>query len=103
MTHCALYDLDSSVEYVFHVHSPGIWRNAGTFDIPGTKAGIEYGTPEMAEEMRRLFRESPARFRRIISLGGHEDGIISFGRSPEEAGLLILRYLARSLENPSER
>jgi hypothetical protein len=98
MTHCAIYDLDSSVEFVFHVHSPEIWRNSARLGIPATAAEVEYGTPAMAGEIRRLFRQSPARFMHIVALGGHEDGIIAFGRSAEEAGWTILKYLERSRE-----
>jgi hypothetical protein len=35
---------------------------------------------------------------RILAMGGHEDGIVVFGRSPEEAGGVLLRWLARAYE-----
>ena len=56
------------------------------------------GTPAMAEEIRRLWRESAAPDLRILAMGGHEDGVISFGHSTEEAGLVLLRFLARGLK-----
>lgn len=100
MSHCMLYDLDSSLRYVFHVHSPEIWESAASLQLPTTKAGVEYGTPQMAEEIRRLFRESDARFKHILAMGGHEDGIIAYGRTAEEAGTTIIRYLTKALQLP---
>lgn len=98
MSHGALYDLDTSLQFVFHVHSPAIWRNAKTLDIPATKDGIEYGTPQMTEEIKRLFRESDARFKHIIAMGGHEDGILAYGKTSGEAGAVLLKYLAKGFE-----
>lgn len=96
MTHGTLYDLDSSVRFVFHVHSPEIWLHARALHIPTTRESVEYGTPEMTEEIRRLFRETNARFKHILAMGGHDDGIIAFGRTSEEAGSTILKYLTQA-------
>lgn len=100
MSHCMLYDLDSSLRFVFHVHSKEIWHRAKLLQIPTTKEGVEYGTPEMAEEIRRLFRETDARFKHIIVMGGHEDGVLAYGRTAEEAGSTILSYLTKALRPP---
>jgi hypothetical protein len=35
---------------------------------------------------------------KIFVMGGHEDGIISFGRNIEEAGLTLIRFLALTTE-----
>ena len=34
--------------------------------------------------------------RGILAMGGHEDGILVLGRSAEEAGGVLLRWLARA-------
>jgi ribulose-5-phosphate 4-epimerase/fuculose-1-phosphate aldolase len=96
MSHGTLYDLDSSLRFVFHVHSKEIWQHARQLEIPTTKETVEYGTPVMAEEIRRLFRETNARFKHILAMGGHEDGIIAFGRTSAEAGSTILKYLTQA-------
>ncbi len=54
--------------------------------------------PEMAAEVGRLYREGIFAERRILAMGGHEDGIVVFGRSPEEAGSVLMRWLARACE-----
>jgi L-ribulose-5-phosphate 4-epimerase len=85
MTHGALYALDPAIQWVMHGHSPEIWRAAVQLGLPETSADVPYGTPEMSAEMARLWRESDVRERRILSMGGHEDGIVTFGATPEEA------------------
>ena len=98
LTHGAIYDLGSHLRYVFHAHSPVIWRRAEALRIPTTDAGVAYGTPEMAREVERLWRETPLPELGILAMGGHEDGIVAFGRRAEEAGEIALRWLARAYE-----
>lgn len=97
MTHGAVYALDSRIRWVMHGHSPHIWHNAARLGIPTTNPGVTYGTPEMSAEVHRLFRATDVRRRHIFAMGGHEDGIVSFGRSPEEAGNALLAMLAQSM------
>lgn len=96
MTHGMVYCLDDTVRYVFHAHSPEIWRAAVAMDIPITSESVPYGTPEMAEEVRRLFCDTQVRQRGIFAMGGHEDGVVSFGRNAEEAGNVMLDCLVRA-------
>ncbi|MAH06985.1 hypothetical protein CMI38_01910 [Candidatus Pacearchaeota archaeon] len=91
MTHDALYVLDDSLRFVFHGHSPEIWKNARRLGMPITRDNVEYGTPEMVEEVQRLFRDTNVRDMGIFSMGGHEDGIISFGVRSQDA-LSIMNY-----------
>jgi len=98
MTHGAIYDISGHIRFVFHVHSPDIWRCARRLAIPTTGRNVEYGTPEMAEEIGRLFRETSARKMQIISMGGHEDGIVSFGKTAEGAGKVLINYFVEALK-----
>jgi hypothetical protein len=97
MTHGAIYDLGPHIRAVLHAHAPTIWRRASPLAIPTTRPDVPYGTPEMAQEMTRLRRETPLLDRQILSMAGHEDGIIAFGRTIDEAGRVLTSYLARSL------
>jgi ribulose-5-phosphate 4-epimerase/fuculose-1-phosphate aldolase len=99
MTHGAIYDLSPHIRFVFHAHTPIIWRRASELRIPTTDPAVPYGTPDMALEMHRLFRTTTLPELRILSMAGHEDGIIVFGRTAEEAGQVMLTYLARAYEN----
>ena len=98
LTHGAVYDLGSQIRVVFHGHSPTIWRRAEQLRIPTTSPSVPYGSPEMAAEVRRLYRSSSLAERKIFSMGGHEDGIVVFGRTPDEAGQILLGTLAKAYE-----
>jgi len=84
MTHAAIYEQDANVRAVLHVHEMELWKRL-LDRVPTTRKHVEYGTPEMAAEMGRLFRESDVRERRILAMAGHEAGIFAFGAAPEEA------------------
>ena len=96
MTHGVIYDLDNKLHVVLHVHSPDIWKTAATQGIPVTRASVEYGTPEMSREVVRLFAQTDVGEQGIFSMGGHEDGIVAFATSVEEAGNTLLTALTRS-------
>jgi ribulose-5-phosphate 4-epimerase/fuculose-1-phosphate aldolase len=96
MTHGAIYDLAPHIRFVLHVHSPLIWPRARALRLPTTHPSIGYGTPEMALEVRRLGRESSLLDTGVFSMGGHEDGVVAFGRSADEAGAALLRIHARA-------
>ena len=97
LTHGAVYALDSAILWVVHTHSPEIWHNAEALGVPMT-ANVPYGSPEMAAEVKRLFAESDLPEKRIFGMAGHEDGIVSYGRTAEEAGFTMLAYLVRALQ-----
>jgi ribulose-5-phosphate 4-epimerase/fuculose-1-phosphate aldolase len=98
MTHGAIYDLSPHVRFVFHVHSPVIWRRARALGIATSDPSVPYGTPEMAAEAHRLYRSSALAETRIMAMGGHEDGVIAFGHSAAEAGTVLIAYLARAYQ-----
>ena len=94
MTHGAIYDLAPHIRYVFHVHCPLIWRAAPHLGLPFSNPAVPYGTPEMAREITRLAREEALLERGVMAMGGHEDGVIAFGRTPGAAGSLLMGILA---------
>jgi hypothetical protein len=51
--------------------------------FPTTNENISYGAPEMANEIKRLFDETALK-KEITVMGGHREGIISFGKDLEE-------------------
>lgn len=97
LTHASVYDQDAGVRWVMHVHCIEIWRHAEALGIPTTAADVPYGTPEMAAEVQRLFEGTDVRQRRILSMGGHEDGIVAFGQTGEEAAFALLGALVKAL------
>ncbi len=96
LTHGAIYDLSPAIRFVFHGHMPELWQRAKQLRLPTTRPQVAYGTQDMALEMRRLYRDSNLSEVRCLAMAGHEDGIISFGRSAQEAGAVLVRELARA-------
>jgi L-ribulose-5-phosphate 4-epimerase len=89
LTHAAIYELDASIEAVVHVHSDWLWQQL-KYSVPTTNADVAYGTPEMAREFRRLYRETRFRDSGVAVMAGHEAGLVSIGGSLEQATRRIL-------------
>ena len=98
LTHGATYDLGPHIRCVLHAHAPALWRRADELRLPTTAPHVPYGTPAMAAEVERLYRDGIFAERRILAMGGHEDGVLVFGRSPEDAGQVLLTWLARAYQ-----
>ena len=98
MTHGAIYDLGPHIRVVLHVHCPVLWQEAERLKLPTTRKEVPYGTQAMAREVRRIYRQTSLPEKRIFSMAGHEDGIVVFGRSAEEAGQVLLAQLAFAYE-----
>jgi hypothetical protein len=94
LTHAAVYQSGTGIDCVLHVHSPEIWEKAASLAIPVTDRTVGYGTPEMAREVGHLVRTSKSP---VIAMGGHEDGIIAFGGTIEQAATSLIRSLAQAL------
>jgi ribulose-5-phosphate 4-epimerase/fuculose-1-phosphate aldolase len=92
LSHAIIYKVDASVGAVIHIHNKEFWQRILDV-IPTTSRDIEYGTPEMAKEIERLFGETDVKERKILAMGGHEEGIISFGKDLEEAGTVLLNTM----------
>lgn len=100
LTHATLYAVDEAVRVVMHVHSPELWQQGAALGLPLTAAEVEYGTPQMATEVERLLADEQQRRLGVFIMGGHEDGVVAFGASAEEAGTILVRWLARALTLP---
>lgn len=99
LTHCAVYALNDDIQCVVHVHHHRLWTECMD-RIPTTDRNVPYGTPEMAREVERLYREDDGRLReeKVFVMGGHEDGLISFGHSMEEAMEIMIK-LFRAMDS----
>lgn len=93
-SHAIIYKTNPDIGAVIHVHNKQLWTNI-LKRVPTTAVGAAYGTLEMAQEIERLLMMSDAGTPKIIAMGGHEDGIISFGKDLSEAGNTLLEYYQR--------
>lgn len=93
LTHAAIYALDPAIKAVVHVHSEALWQDLRD-RIPTTKAGVEYGTREMAEEFGRLYRDTDFASSKMAVMGGHHGGLISIGSDIAQAAGRFLEIAA---------
>ncbi len=89
MTHAAIYALGDAIGAVVHAHSRRLWE-ACFGQLPTTDPDVAYGTPAMAMELDRLYRMGGFKESGVAVLAGHEDGLISFGTTVEEAATRLL-------------
>jgi ribulose-5-phosphate 4-epimerase/fuculose-1-phosphate aldolase len=90
LTHAAIYESDATAGAVIHCHDFKLWT-AVLNKAPRTSKTAEYGTPEVANEIMQLFTGTNPQSRKIVVMGGHEGGILTFGRDLEEAFAVLMR------------
>jgi len=84
LTHAAVYESDPTARAVIHCHDKKLWA-ALLDEAPTTPKRVEYGTPEMAYAVRRLFEAPEVRRRKIFVMAAHDGGLVTFGRDLQEA------------------
>ncbi len=95
MSHAAVYSCSPDIKAIIHIHNKRLWEKT-LHQIPTTSAEVAYGTPEMAWEIQRLYRETTLPEQAILAMAGHEDGLIAFGKNLEQA-LNRLTHLSGNL------
>jgi len=90
LTHAAIYESDATAGAIIHCHNSELW-GALLNEAPTTSKTAEYGTPEMANEIMRLFTRSDVQSRKIVVMAGHEGGIVTFGKDLEKAFAVLVR------------
>jgi ribulose-5-phosphate 4-epimerase/fuculose-1-phosphate aldolase len=91
LTHAAVYESAPTVHAVIHTHNKSMWERLISSE-PTTSPDAEFGTPELAFEIKRLLSNKRHTERQLIVMGGHEEGIITFGKDMEEAGNVLINY-----------
>ncbi|WP_372626829.1 class II aldolase/adducin family protein [Arsukibacterium sp.] len=97
MTHGQLYQLSENIHFIIHAHCPQIWQLASELGLPQTGADVPYGTVAMADEVARLFAKTDVLQQGIFTMAGHEDGVVAFGCSAEQAGRRLISCYALAL------
>ena len=82
LTHAAVYEAHSEIQCVIHVHSAQIWQGMLDANMPHTASTIPYGTPEMAAAVQSIVQHQTSG---VLAMAGHEEGVITYGKSIEEA------------------
>ena len=90
LTHAAVYESDPTARAVIHCHDINLW-SALLGKAPTTPKRAEYGTPEMAYAVRRLFKATDVEKRKIFVMAGHDGGLVTFGKDLQEAFGILRR------------
>ncbi|MEY3059480.1 MAG: hypothetical protein RL000_832 [Bacteroidota bacterium] len=90
LTHAAIYACSKEINAVVHIHHKEKWKNLLNH-VATTNPSIAYGTPEMAFAIQRLINEDKVGSSRIIVMGGHEEGLIAFGKTLKDAAMTFLK------------
>jgi L-ribulose-5-phosphate 4-epimerase len=89
LTHAAVYESDAKAGSVIHCHDSKLWA-ALLNKAPTSSKAVDYGTPEMACEVTRLFKITEVQSTKILVMAGHEGGIVAFGKDLEEAFAVLM-------------
>ncbi len=91
LTHGVIYSSHPGIGAIIHVHHAQLWKQL-LHQVPTTGAEVPYGTPEMAAETQRLFRETPLLQQKIFVMAGHEEGVVTFGETLQVAYRVLINW-----------
>ena len=91
LSHDAVYRANPEIACVIHVHHKPLFLNLLVSTCPATSPDAEYGTPEMAHNIEAIIKaqETPEG---ILVMTGHEDGVLSWGRTVAEAYDVLMKH-----------
>ena len=95
LTHATIYRLSERINAVVHVHDRALWARQ-LERLPTTAAEVPYGTPGMAREFERLWRETDFPTSGLAVMAGHEGGLVSVGETLADACVRMLTLAASS-------
>lgn len=93
LTHFAIYSRCKQINAIFHIHDEQIWSYMIYKNLDSTSESVSYGTTEMGEEALKAIGTKTAG---VFVMKGHKDGVIAYGKTPEEAGQMILKIFKQS-------
>ena len=96
LSHAMIYAIDDRITTVIHIHSLVLWKFMKAKNNLATTA--EYGTAEMIKEIAGLYDNLDPIMNNAFVMKGHEEGIITFGRSVEEAELALYTIMQAYLQ-----
>lgn len=90
----AFLSADPNIRFIYHGHNRKMWENAERLNIPMTSKDAEYGSPKLHYDISVRFPD--IKDIGILGMGGHKDGIFTWGDNADEAGNRMLRFLDRA-------
>lgn len=87
LSHAIIYESLKKANAVIHTHNLKMWQGYLN-KLPTTNKNAEFGTPEMALEIKRLLKSNSG----ILIMGGHKEGILCYGKTIQETEELLISY-----------
>lgn len=87
LSHAIIYETLANVNAVIHTHNLKMWEQ-NLNKLPTTHKNVSFGTPEMALEIKKQLKSDKG----IIIMGGHEEGILCYGKTLKETQELLISY-----------
>ncbi len=97
LTHGALYSAIPEAGAIVHGHCSDIWQRRHRLKYFSTAEHVEYGGPAMAMAVIDGANKLDRPISGTLIMGGHQDGILCWGRDLAQASLLIIQVLAEAL------
>lgn len=91
LTHAMVYACSPDIGAVIHIHHLDWWEDL-LYVVPTSDEEVPYGTPEMAQEVKSLYESGPLRRNRILAMGGHREGILTFGKDLADAWGVLMEF-----------
>lgn len=82
LTHAAIYECNTAIKAVIHIHSASIWQGMLIDNLTHTPKNIPYGTPQMADAVKAKVARQKSGY---LAMKGHEDGVITYGENFNQA------------------
>jgi hypothetical protein len=95
LTHAVIYQADPGTNAIIHAHSIELWESLKG-KVPSTDVQYLFGTPGMAGDIFRLFKETDVIEKRIIVTEGEKAGLLAFGNDMDEAINILMSYINKN-------
>jgi len=93
LTHGTIYNLNPKIDAIIHIHSKSLWDFMLKRDYKRTE-NVPYGSTQMIEEVKRIYQNiNPLENPKFV-MSGHEDGIITFGKTLKEAEFALYHTIS---------
>jgi hypothetical protein len=96
LTHGTIYNLDDDIKAVIHIHSKALWKFMLKDNYLKTE-DVPYGTQEMIDEVNHIYSTINPLQNALFVMSGHEDGVIAFGTSLNEAEQTLYSLISEFL------
>jgi len=90
LSHAAIYESKKNINAVIHIHHLQMWEQLLTQE-PATSYESQFGTPEIAIEIKKLVLKQETSTG-VIVMAGHKEGVLFYGQDLQKTGLLITEY-----------